>query len=66
MNVGLLFTAASIYQMTRGALVLFVGLFSVIFLKRHLHLFQWFALFVLGVGVVGLAGPPFALRQARA
>src|SRR5437762_11257111 len=32
MNVGLFFVAASIYQMTRGALVLFVGLFSVIFL----------------------------------
>jgi hypothetical protein len=36
MNAGLLFVAASIYQMTRGALVLFVGLFSVIFLHRHL------------------------------
>jgi len=58
MNVGLLFVAASIYQMTRGALVLFVGLFSVLFLKRHLRGFQWFALLlvVIGVGVVGLAG----------
>jgi hypothetical protein len=58
MNVGLLFVVASIYQMTRGALVLFVGLFSVIFLKRKLHLFHWVALFVvvLGVALVGLAG----------
>lgn len=58
MNIGLLFVVASIYQMTRGALVLFVGLFSVLFLKRHLHLFQWFALVtvVLGVSIVGLAG----------
>lgn len=58
MNVGLLFVVPSIYQMTRGALVLFVGLFSVIFLRRKLHLFQWFALItvVLGVGIVGLAG----------
>jgi drug/metabolite transporter (DMT)-like permease len=58
MNVGLLFVVASIYQMTRGALVLFVGLFSVLFLRKRLHLFQWFALVtvVLGVGVVGLAG----------
>ena len=58
MNVGLLFVAASIYQMTRGALVLFVGLFSVIFLKRHLALYKWFSLFVvvLGVAIVGLAG----------
>ncbi|KAI9812192.1 MAG: hypothetical protein M1827_004858 [Pycnora praestabilis] len=58
MNVGLLFVAASIYQMTRGALVLFVGLFSVIFLRRRLGLYQWSALFivVLGVAIVGLAG----------
>lgn len=58
MNVGLLFVAASIYQMTRGALVLFVGLFSVLFLKRRLGLYKWFALFVVvaGVAIVGLAG----------
>lgn len=61
MNVGLLFVAASIYQMTRGALVLFVGLFSVLFLKRKLYLYHWFSLLlvVLGVGLVGLAGALF-------
>ncbi|KAJ2972622.1 hypothetical protein NUW58_g9149 [Xylaria curta] len=58
MNAGLLMVAASIYQMTRGALVLFVGLFSLIFLRRKLHLFQWLSLVgvVLGVALVGLAG----------
>ncbi|OAA44900.1 hypothetical protein NOR_03654 [Metarhizium rileyi] len=58
MNAGLLLVAASIYQMTRGALVLFVGIFSVVFLRRHLHLFQWLSLVgvVLGVAIVGLAG----------
>ena len=30
MNVGLLYTPVSIYQMTRGALVLFVGVLSVL------------------------------------
>ena len=62
MNVGLLFVAASIYQMTRGALVLFVGLFSVLFLRRKLHLYHWFSLIivVLGVGIVGLAGAIFS------
>jgi len=61
MNVGLLLVAASIYQMTRGTLVLFVGLFSVIFLRRRLYLFQWVSLIgvVVGVGVVGLAGAIF-------
>ncbi|KAL5612544.1 hypothetical protein BROUX41_004357 [Berkeleyomyces rouxiae] len=58
MNVGLLLVAASIYQMTRGALVLFVGLFSVVFLHHRLHLFQWISLggVVIGVATVGLAG----------
>ena len=41
MNVGLLYTPVSIYQMTRGALVLFVGVFSVVFLRRRLWLYQY-------------------------
>ncbi|MCJ1372592.1 hypothetical protein MMC20_003817 [Loxospora ochrophaea] len=67
MNVGLLFVAASIYQMTRGALVLFVGLFSVIFLRRKVYLYQWTALFivVLGVALVGLAGAIAPNPQAK-
>ncbi|KEY64323.1 hypothetical protein S7711_06367 [Stachybotrys chartarum IBT 7711] len=58
MNAGLLLVAPSIYQMTRGALVLFVGVFSVVFLRRRLHLFQWLSLVgvFLGVAVVGLSG----------
>ncbi|KAI9934244.1 hypothetical protein AWENTII_008647 [Aspergillus wentii] len=65
MNVGLLFVAASIYQMTRGALVLFVGLFSVLFLHRKLFFYQWLALFVvvLGVALVGLSGALFGDAQ---
>ena len=67
MNVGLLFVAASIYQMTRGALVLFVGLFSVVFLHRRLYLYHWSALFivVMGVGLVGLAGAIAPNPQAK-
>ncbi|KAL2754730.1 hypothetical protein ACRALDRAFT_1076312 [Sodiomyces alcalophilus JCM 7366] len=58
MNTGLLMVVPSIYQMTRGALVLFVGLFSSAFLWRHLRPFQWISLVgvVLGVAIVGLAG----------
>lgn len=61
MNAGLLMVAASIYQMTRGALVLFVGLFSVVFLGRKLYIFQWLSLagVVVGVALVGLAGVLF-------
>ncbi|KAL9597635.1 MAG: hypothetical protein Q9219_005018 [cf. Caloplaca sp. 3 TL-2023] len=67
MNVGLLFVAASIYQMTRGALILFVGLFSVLFLHRKIFLYQWSALFivVIGVAIVGLAGAIAPNPQAQ-
>lgn len=67
MNIGLLFVAASIYQMTRGALVLFVGLFSVLFLRRKVYFYQWSALFivVIGVAIVGLAGAIAPNPQAQ-
>ncbi len=68
MNAGLLLVAASIYQMTRGALVLFVGLFSVLFLRRKLHAFQWLSLVgvVAGVALVGLAGAIYPDKGAGA
>jgi hypothetical protein len=58
MNVGLLYTPVSIYQMTRGALVLFVGILSVIFLRRRLWLYQWISLLTVmaGVSLVGFSG----------
>lgn len=58
MNVGLILTPVSIYQMSRGALVLWVGVLSVIFLRRRLWLYQWTSLIVvtLGVCLVGLSG----------
>ncbi|KAF8270274.1 hypothetical protein EI94DRAFT_1723208 [Lactarius quietus] len=58
MNVGLLYTPVSIYQMTRGALVLFVGILSVVFLRRRLHLYQWLSLVTVmaGVSLVGFSG----------
>jgi drug/metabolite transporter (DMT)-like permease len=68
MNVGLLMVAASIFQMTRGALVLFVGLFSVVFLRRKLHLYQWVSLVgvMTGVALVGLAGAISPDTKAKA
>ncbi|GKT43760.1 uncharacterized protein ColSpa_03941 [Colletotrichum spaethianum] len=67
MNIGLLLVVASIYQMTRGALVLFVGVFSVVFLKRRLFLFQWLSLVgvVVGVAIVGLAGAIYHESESK-
>ncbi|KAJ3891380.1 hypothetical protein GG344DRAFT_88311 [Lentinula edodes] len=58
MNVGLLYTPVSIYQMTRGSLVLFVGFLSVVFLRRRLWLYQWTSLIIVmgGVALVGFSG----------
>ncbi|KAF9065296.1 hypothetical protein BDP27DRAFT_1229214 [Rhodocollybia butyracea] len=58
MNIGLLYTPVSIYQMTRGSLVLFVGFLSVAFLRRRLWLYQWISLIIVmsGVALVGFSG----------
>ncbi|WPK26374.1 hypothetical protein PUMCH_003727 [Australozyma saopauloensis] len=58
MNVGLVYTPVSIYQMTRGAVVLFVAILSVLFLQRRIRRLEWLALvFVsLGVAIVGYSG----------
>jgi drug/metabolite transporter (DMT)-like permease len=57
MNVGLIYTAASVYQMLRGAVVIFTGVFSYFFLKRRMTRWQWISLFlvVAGVSIVGLS-----------
>ncbi|KAJ3027878.1 UNVERIFIED_CONTAM: hypothetical protein HDU68_002905 [Siphonaria sp. JEL0065] len=51
MNVGLLFVAASVYQMLRGSVVLFTGTFSTLFLGRKHPPYRWFALCTVFVGV---------------
>ncbi|KAG7193748.1 uncharacterized protein KQ657_000439 [Scheffersomyces spartinae] len=58
MNLGLIYTPVSVYQMTRGSLVLFVAIMSVIFLKRHITKLEWVSLglVTLGVAVVGYSG----------
>lgn len=64
MGVGLLLVPASVFQMCRGSLVFFVGVFSVIFLNRRLFLHQWAALVlvVLGVFLVGLSNVLYTSR----
>ncbi|WFD01065.1 hypothetical protein MYAM1_003825 [Malassezia yamatoensis] len=57
MNSALIIMPVSIFQMTRGALVLWVGLFSVLFLHHRLRLYEWVSLILvmLGVAIVGLS-----------
>lgn len=58
MNVGLMYTPVSIYQMTRGAVVLFVAVMSVLFLNRRIRVLEWLALIIvtLGIAIVGYSG----------
>lgn len=58
LNIGLVYTPVSIYQMSRGSVVLFVATLSVIFLKRKITKLEWLSLFLvtLGIGLVGLSG----------
>ena len=57
LNVGLFYTAASVYQMLRGTLVVFNGIFSVIFLKHRLYPHHWggILLITIGTSIVGLS-----------
>jgi len=56
LNVGLFLTYASVYQMLRGIVVVFNGLFSMIFLKQRLFYHHWggISLIVVGTCIVGL------------
>lgn len=50
MNVGLLHISASIYQMLRGSVVLFTGIFSTLFLGIKHPLYRWY--FDLNLGLL--------------
>lgn len=57
MYIGLTWTYASVFQMLRGAVVIFTGILSVLFLKRKLYLYHWFGMVLVlaGLSLVGLA-----------
>ncbi|GJQ13292.1 hypothetical protein GpartN1_g5083.t1 [Galdieria partita] len=57
MCTGLLYTTVSVYQMLRGAMLVFTALFSVLFLKRKLtfHHYVSILLNIVGISLVGLA-----------
>ncbi|KPM08672.1 transmembrane protein C2orf18-like protein [Sarcoptes scabiei] len=52
MYIGLNLTNSSSFQMFRGALIIFTGILSVIFLKRRLKLYQWIGMFLVMGGLV--------------
>lgn len=57
MYIGLNLTYAASFQMFRGAVIIFTGLFSMIFLKRKLYAYKWIGILIVlcGLAVVGAA-----------
>ena len=58
MYVALTLTSASSFQMLRGSILIFVGIMSVIFLKRRLEWFRWLGMVIIlcGLVTVGVSG----------
>lgn len=56
MYIGLNMTSSASFQMLRGALIVFTGVLSVVFLKRKLRWFHWLGIFLVtgGLVIVGL------------
>jgi len=56
-GMGFVFIPASVWQLLRGAEVIFAALFAVVFLKRQLYTFHYvgLALCVAGISTVGMA-----------
>lgn len=57
MYIGLNLTFASSFQMLRGAVIVFVGIFSTIFLRRKLKIQEWIGIVfvIIGLVVVGVS-----------
>ncbi|KIZ04060.1 Uncharacterized protein MNEG_3904 [Monoraphidium neglectum] len=68
MNVGLFFTYASVYQMLRGTLVLFAGMFTVVILRRRLFSHHWLGMVLItaGAALVGASSIIYAQDDAVA
>lgn len=57
MLIGMLFIPASVWQMLRGANIIFAAILTVLILRRRLYCFHWLgvAFALLGVGLVSVA-----------
>ena len=68
MYLGLTYTAASTFQMLRGSVVIFTGIFSVVFLGRTLRPFHWLGMVIVlcGLACVGISSIVFGSKSASA
>ncbi|VDM39435.1 unnamed protein product [Toxocara canis] len=59
--IGLVLTSAASYQMLRGAVIIFTGLMSIVFLRMRLEAYRWAGMItvVVGLVIVGVADVVF-------
>eukprot|EP00386_Alphamonas_edax_P011902 GDKI01037403.1.p1 GENE.GDKI01037403.1~~GDKI01037403.1.p1 ORF type:complete len:414 (+),score=109.94 GDKI01037403.1:27-1268(+) len=65
MNVGLVFLAPSIFQMLRGAVVIFTGVAAVLVLGQRHKAYRWTSLVLVAIGI-GIVGASPVLFPATA
>merc|ERR1712110_779453 len=63
MYVGLNLTSASQFQMLRGSIMIFVGIFSKIFLKKQMEWFRWVGMAVVFAGILTVGGADFMVQS---
>lgn len=58
MTFGLIYINVSVFQMLRGSMVIFSAVLSIIFLKKHIHCYEWFAITttIIALVMIGVAG----------
>ncbi|EAY18335.1 hypothetical protein TVAG_254470 [Trichomonas vaginalis G3] len=56
-NIGLLYLPPSVWQMTRGSILLFTALIAIFYRKKKLYCVDWFGVCttILGITIVGLS-----------
>lgn len=51
-GVGMLYISASVWQMMRGSLIIFTSMWSLLFLKKKLYLYNWTAVLISACGLM--------------
>jgi len=59
MYTGMIYTTAAQFQMLRGSIMIFVGILSVIFLKKKMEWFHWTGMAVVFAGILLVGGADF-------
>eukprot|EP00928_Gymnodinium_smaydae_P021110 TRINITY_DN18214_c0_g1_i1.p1 TRINITY_DN18214_c0_g1~~TRINITY_DN18214_c0_g1_i1.p1 ORF type:complete len:428 (+),score=74.08 TRINITY_DN18214_c0_g1_i1:66-1349(+) len=55
MLVGMLYIPASVWQMLRGANIIFAAIFTIIILRRQLHAFHWLGVTLALLGILAVS-----------